>query len=76
MAKVCWLEVCKKKCKKVYILRQMKAHHDYQKFAQENKRPEIELPEDMTTNGGATYCLRNGGSSRELSQNNVTSEIL
>ena len=75
MARVCGLDVCKIKCKKAYILKKVKPHHDHQKCAQEKERPENESPEEIKISRETTHKLRNSMFSRELSQNRAISEI-
>ena len=76
MARVCVLEVSKVKCKRAYILKLVKAHHDHKNSAQEKQRPENESPKEIIINRGTTNCLRNGRFHRELSQSKVIPEIL
>ena len=75
MARVC-LKVCKIKCKKAYFLEFVKVNHDHQNSAQEKERPHNESAKEIIFNRGTTYSLRNGRVKRELSQDEVISEIL
>ena len=52
-----------------------KTHHEYQKCGKEKEQPENMLLEDIIIDRKMTYKLRNGKSSRELSQNKLISEI-
>ena len=62
-------EVCKVMSKE----KRAKTHHEYPKCANENERPENEPPEEIIIDRKMTYSLRNGKSSRELSQNSYFS---
>ena len=49
-AQVCVLEVCTINCKKVYLLKYVKAHCDHQNSVQEKEWPSNELPEEIIVN--------------------------
>jgi hypothetical protein len=76
IARVCALDVFRKKCKKAYSLKQVQAHCDHRNSVRKKVKPRNQSPKEIMVNRGATYSLRNSQFRRDLSQNTDISEIL